>query len=374
MKAYADLEIGLHRRDATGYAIELRFSQPESDADVRLARGSPALVQLDLDRLRPLALDDVAYGRALGEYLLADPEIQAGFRQARSAAQALEAPLRVRLFVGPSAPELHSLRWETIRDPEDGSLWLTDERVLFSRYLSSLDWQPVRLRPQGSLRALVVIANPTNLAEYQPDGRPLAPLDVDDELARAKTSLGGLAMTALASGGAATLNALSARLRDGYDILYLVCHGTLTRGEPWLWLEDETGRVARVAGGELATRLRELQHRPSLVVLASCQSAGRGQEAAGADAGALAAIGPRLAEVGIPAVLAMQGNVTIETMSAFLPTFFQELRRDGQIDRAVAAARGAVRHRPDWWMPVLFMRLRSGRIWYVPGFPDTFDK
>jgi hypothetical protein len=51
-----------------------------------------------------------------------------------------------------------------------------------------------------------------------------------------------------------------------------------------------------------------------------------------------------------------------------MPVFFRELARDGQIDRAVAAARGAVRARPDAWMPVLFLRLRSGRIWYVPGF------
>ena len=36
MKASADLEIGLHRYDAESYSVELRFSHPESDADVRL--------------------------------------------------------------------------------------------------------------------------------------------------------------------------------------------------------------------------------------------------------------------------------------------------------------------------------------------------
>jgi hypothetical protein len=36
MTAYADLEIGLHRRGTGSYAIELRFSQPESEADIRL--------------------------------------------------------------------------------------------------------------------------------------------------------------------------------------------------------------------------------------------------------------------------------------------------------------------------------------------------
>ena len=72
----------------------------------------------------------------------------------------------------------------------------------------------------------------------------------------------------------------------------------------------------------------------------------------------------------MPAVIAMQGNVTMKTAAAFMPVFFQELRRDGLVDRAMAVARGAVRDRPDWWMPVLFMRLKSGRIGYKPGFGD----
>jgi hypothetical protein len=29
----------------------------------------------------------------------------------------------------------------------------------------------------------------------------------------------------------------------------------------------------------------------------------------------------------------------------------------------MSEARAAVRDRPDWWMPVLFTRLRAGRIW-----------
>ncbi len=105
-------------------------------------------------------------------------------------------------------------------------------------------------------------------------------------------------------------------------------------------------------------------------MLVSCQSAGAGEDAP-------AALGPRLAEAGIPSVLAMQGNVTIETMSRFPPTFLKALQSDGQIDRAVALARGAVRERFDAWMPALFMRLKSGRIWYVPGFGDdrrAFEK
>jgi hypothetical protein len=69
----------------------------------------------------------------------------------------------------------------------------------------------------------------------------------------------------------------------------------------------------------------------------------------------------------------MQGSVSMHTVTQFMPVFFRELLRDGQIDRAMAVARGAVRDRPDYWMPVLFMRLRSGRIWYVPGFAGKGD-
>ena len=107
---------------------------------------------------------------------------------------------------------------------------------------------------------------------------------------------------------------------------------------------------------------------PRLVVLASCQSAGVGDDRRSDDGGVLAALGPRLAEAGVPAVLAMQGDVSMATSRRFMPVFFRELQRDGQIDRAMAAARGAVRDRHDWWVPALFMRLRSGRIWYVSGF------
>ncbi|MRS02899.1 SIR2 family protein, partial [bacterium] len=59
---------------------------------------------------------------------------------------------------------------------------------------------------------------------------------------------------------------------------------------------------------------------------------------------------------------------SMQTAAIFMPVFFKELQRDGQIDRAMSVARGYVRSKPDWWVPVLFMRLKSGRIWYSPGF------
>jgi hypothetical protein len=140
---------------------------------------------------------------------------------------------------------------------------------------------------------------------------------------------------------------------------------------PYVWLEKEDGTADVVPGVNLIDPIRDLpqQFRPRLVVLASCQSAGKGGEARTSDTeGALSALGPQLARAGIPAVIAMQGEVTMTTIAEFMPVFFREIRRDGVIDRAMAAARSAVRLRPDAWMPVLYMRLRSGRLWFKPGF------
>ena len=364
----ADLEIGLHRHDPESYSVEMRFTPPDSDAEVRLVRGDLATAQFDLAALRELALDPAAYGHALGQGLFGDAtdsEVRAAFDQARVAANSQGVPLRLRLFIGPSAPELQGLNWEMLADPAKDAALLTDEHIYFSRYLSSFDWQPVRLRPRSALRALVVIANPSDLSSYQPRGVPLAPVDVAGELERARAGLADMTLVELASGGAATLKNLTDHLRDGFDILYLVCHGALIKGEPKLWLEGADGASDRVAGGELVTRLQELWQRPRLVVLASCQSAGRSS-----DEGALAALGPRLAEAGIPAVVAMQGDITMETVSQFMPVFFAKLAEDGQVDCAMASARNAVQDRPDWWAPALYMRLKSGRIWYTPGFAE----
>jgi len=104
------------------------------------------------------------------------------------------------------------------------------------------------------------------------------------------------------------------------------------------------------------------------VVLASCQSAGQGDDRTSEDGGVLAALGPSLADAGVPAVVAMQGNVQLRTVRRFMPRFFQALQEDGQIDRAMSLARNEVKEHPDSAVPVLFMRLRSGRLWYVPGF------
>lgn len=376
MPKYTNLEISLLpevKGEYNGrYSVELRFAQPDDDANVAPVLGT---AEINLDELRALTTNVPGYSKLLSQSLFGDPNLQLGLSNAR----VVSREMRLQLYIDSSIPELHNLYWEMLQDPRDGTVFATNENILFSRYIGSQDWLPVRLRPKAALTALVVVASPADLPTYSPNGRPLPLLDVEAELARARDALKGIYdLTVLASGkGGPTVNNIVDQLRKGPDILYLVCHGALIKGVPHLWLEGEDGKAEVVSGSQFVTRLSELQQRPRLVVLASCQSAGIGDGASSADEGALSALGPRLAQVGVPAVLAMQGNITVRTASAFTKIFFTELQTDGQIDRATTVARSAVRQELDAYMPVLFMRLKSGRIWYEPGFDRDrpgFDK
>ena len=366
MPSYTSVEISLYRRDAgnAGCGIEQRFIAADSEKE-KIASGATPL-HADDPEFRVRRLDPAAYGEYLASQLLAEPAMRDFFDQAVTAAQFRDAALHIRLRIDRGAADLHSLRWETLRLPEAAAPLLTGDNLTFSRYLDSRDWRPVRPRSAADIRALVAVADSSDGARFG-----LAPVNRAQELAAAHDGLADIATTDLAVRGKVTLQEIIARLRDGCDILYLVAHGMLTDGEPWLFLEQEDGTGKWVAGSDLATRIQELNERPRLVVLGSCQSAGAGEaEPASRDSGALAGLGPRLAEAGVPAVIAMQGNFTMKTAVAFMPVLFQELRRDGLADRAMAVARGTVRDRPDWWMPVLFTCLKSGRVW-EPASPDA---
>jgi len=364
VKKYAEIEIDLRPVDETTYAVDFRFVDPDSETDQREA----ANAKFDLEKLNESIYDSAEYGKVLTKGLFSDPLLVNAFQNAAvRVGDSEDKKLRFRLSIGPGVTELHAIRWETLLNPLDQSSLCTNENILFSRYLSSYDWRAIRLRPKRSMRALVVVANPSDLSNYK-----MTPIKAEEELGRARKALGEIAVTTLPDNGGnqrATLENIMAQLREQeFDILYLVAHGALVNDRPRLWLETDDAKTSNTSGQELAVRIKELEQRPRLVVLASCESAGDGE------GNALSALGPRLAEAGVPAVLAMQGKISMDTNADFMTVFFKELQRDGQIDRAVAVARGAVRERADFWMPALFMRLRNGRIWYEAGLSTEGKK
>ncbi len=177
-----EMEVALHRRDALGWAAEIRVSDPKGDTD----NGKEGRVGLDLDELSRLAAQHDEYARLLTDAFFGDDAVSWGFTLARERAATEGAPLRIRLRIGPSAPELHAVRWELLRDPESREANLvTQERVIFSRFLDSRDYRKVEVRPDQAMRAIVAVAGPEtgSLKRYEEDGRSLAPVEVAAEIA-----------------------------------------------------------------------------------------------------------------------------------------------------------------------------------------------
>jgi hypothetical protein len=372
---YATLEISLSASASAGqYSAVLKYRSADTDGTGDRDGHNEEPIKFDLYTLRSMSIDDEGYGEKLSESLFVRG-VKEVFSQACAVVFNDNKTLRLRLELRPDAWELHDLRWETLRHPEDSSRpLLTDNRIYFSRYLGSQEWRKVESkRFPETLRILVVIANPSNGSEYK-----LARLS-GEELQRIRESLttNNHRPTSIVcdqqEGKPATLLSIKEHLRKDYDVFYLLAHGKITETATLVYLEHNDGTCAPTRVEDFVNALKDLPHLPRLVVLASCESAGSGEVPQIPDP-MLTAFGPRLVQAGVPAVVAMQGRIKIKTAQTFLQTFFGQIREHGVLDKAMAIARYKVRDEEyHWWRPVLFMRLRSGSIYYKPQWIGKFD-
>lgn len=350
----------IRRRSDDSLAADARLSSASSAATVLLA--ADALVPLDRAALLHHATDPIAYGQELTKQLFSDSALREAWIKARAYDPGNDLQLFVHLDA--RADQLHALHWETLCDPLTGRPIALQERVRLVRFLDSADLKPIIVPPHPALRALIVVANPSNLSRYG-----LSEVDVDGEIARTRGALGSIPTTILGdhadAAGRATLLNLRTQLRDAPAIVIVLAHGTVVEDEPFLWLEQDNGTAERVAGSRFVAVVEQLASQPLLLAMFSCQSAGRGYD------DALKTLGPQLARVGVPAVLGFQGNVAIATVKTLLPALIAELCRDGQIDRALAAARNALGEQGPWWQIVLWLRT-AGRLWSLeaPASPS----
>jgi hypothetical protein len=159
----ADLEIVLRGSGTGHYAAEMHFRRPQTDAQVAPASGR---VLIDFQALGAAGDDGDAYGRRLSGMLFADRPLRERFVTAWAVARSLKLVLRVKVAIDRESPELHGVRWETLRDPDLVQALATDQSVLLSRWLSGNDWLSVQPRAPETLRALIAVANPNDLETY----------------------------------------------------------------------------------------------------------------------------------------------------------------------------------------------------------------
>ncbi len=154
--------------------------------------------------------------------------------------------------------------------------------------------------------------------------------------------------------GGATLSALLAALRRTVDIWHFAGHGT----DSGLVFVNDRGKSQLVNAEMLGQMLAGEGVR--LAVLNACR--------AGVGGGQAASVAGALLRAGIPAVVAMQTNVSDVTADAFAGAFYDAIAVGRGVDRAMTAGRKAIwaAGASEWWTPALFMRTPEGRIWWEP--------
>ncbi|HTP09129.1 MAG TPA: CHAT domain-containing protein [Anaerolineae bacterium] len=301
--------------------------------------------------------DAVADGQTLFKILLDDDELLKAWGEARGRSK----QRRVRLRIDP--PALHVLPWELLRDRDE--LIAADADTPFSRYLAiGKEWG--RALSDRSMPVLAVISNPIDLT----DKYNLPPADVELEEKTLREALSsspikgegwGESVSLTFLSAPITLARLEAELRNGYHVLHFIGHGgfSVKQQQAALYFENEDRTTHRVIDTDFAGMLDRLQTPPQLVALAACQSATQSLY------DVFTGLAPRLVQIGLPAVVAMHADVTMLTARQFAATFYRQLFAHGTVDLAMNEARSMLitNGRFDAAAPVLFMRLRDGRLW-----------
>ncbi len=341
---FTDLEIRIFQKQDQGYPVEITLGGQQE-----FPRG-----YLSSDVMPWSSAGDVAAdGVTLFETLFKDSTLRSAWSEARGRAQ----QRRIRVRIDPQATELHALPWELLQ--ENQALIAAQADTPFSRYLPiALPWSgAVEQRP---IKVLVAIANPDDLKEKY----DLPPADVALERqaledAFAKVDKKDLAVTFMEA--PITLERIEEELRKGYHIFHYLGHGAYNdkRQQAALYLQDADGHAKRALDDEIVSMVARQGVRPYLIFLAACQSAVR------SSADAFLGLGPKLVSVGVPAVIAMQDFVTVDTARKFSSMFYQRLVEHGQIDRAGNEARSSLltAGRPDAIVPGTFLRLKSAQLW-----------
>ncbi|MBL9135840.1 MAG: CHAT domain-containing protein [Verrucomicrobiales bacterium] len=262
--------------------------------------------------------------------------------------------LRLRLRLT-DAPELAGLPWEYLYDPRDREFLQLSAGTPLVHYLELPERiQPLALR--APLRALVMVSSPS---DYDA-------LDVDHEWNQLQSALAPLVeqgMLVVDRLPSPTLSGLQSQLRRGqYHIFHFIGHGGFETSSPnpegVLVVQDESGRGRKVSGRDLAIYLKD-EDTLRLVVLNCCEGARTSPE------DLFAGVAQTLVRRNIPAVIAMQFEISDEAAVVFATEFYRALADGWPVDASLAEARKAVYgggNLVEWGTPVLYLRSPDGRI------------
>jgi len=363
MAAYSELRIRFEPApDGAGYAVQAQGLSGEADGTfrlptsklelenlaLRLSRGRAAVRRIDSPEL------DLArrFGGELFDALFSG-QVRDLYRDALSVARSEGKGLRVTLALT-NVPELMHVPWEYLYDDP--------------AFLSISTWTPVvRYLDLPRARAPLPVAQPLRILGMVSSPSDVVALDVGQEQRNLEQALadltdrGGVEVHWLPR---ATLRELQRELRRGeYHIFHFVGHGGYDAAldDGVLLLEDDLGRSRRVGGAQLGAVLAD-ETTLRLAVLNSCEGARTSSD------DPYAGVATSLLQHEVPAVVAMQFEITDRAAIVFATEFYSALADGYPVDSALAEARKAIfadENDVEWGTPVLYMRVPDGRIFDV---------
>jgi CHAT domain/WD domain, G-beta repeat len=332
-------------------AFTLPFTPLELENFV-LRVGRPRRIVRRIDAPETAAIK--SFGGQLYRALFHD-QLEVNLLRSLSEATAQRTGLRIRLRLS-DTPELAELPWEFLYDQARNRFLGLSDRTPLVRFLEVPD-PPRPLTVSPPLQVLVMIASPSDLPR----------LDVEQEWRNLRTALapleeaGQVQVTRLET---ATLAALRQQLRraDG-NVLHFIGHGGFDpqTQDGVLALEDQTGRSRLVSGQDLGVLLHD-HDALRLVLLNACE----GARADPSDP--FAGTAQSLIQQGIPAVVAMQFEITDPAAISLASELYAAVADGYPLDAALTEARKAIwadGNQVEWATPVLYLRARDGRIFDI---------
>jgi hypothetical protein len=282
----------------------------------------------------------------------------ASLRTSQYGAATRQRGLRLRLRFA-DATALANLPWELLYDPERHWYPCQLSRFPTLRFVD-LPEPVLPLRVTGPLRMLVVISSPVDLPPLEVEREWTLLRDELDPLVRSgRLELERLPVASLE-------DVRETLMHRDFHIFHYIGHGGSDEdtGEGHLAFTGPDGRQRRVSGSQLGVMLSNSPIR--LAVLNSCE----GGHVSDVDPYASTAIA--LVEQGIPAVVAMQFQITDTAATAFSRTLYDAVTAGRPVDLAVTLARQAVlaASEGEWATPVLYLRAVDGVLFDLAAPPE----